>query len=403
MRTLRAIVIATIAVPRLLSAQQDTAATPRAPLRDTTVVQNSLYNRPFIATVARTSVGGYVEGNTSSSVTNGVAEGFSMQLRRFNIFLFSAIGPRIKLISELEFENGTEEISLETALIDFEINPSLVLRAGILLPPIGAFNVNHDSPRWDFVDRPLVSTEIIPSTLSEVGFGVHGRLFPRGVTLTYDAYLTNGLSDGVILNDRGRTSLAAGKNPAQFEVDNNGSPAFSGRLAVKQRRAGEFGVSYYGGTYNTYRVEGVVVDAARGLSIVALDGSSRVGPVELRGELAYAAIDVPTDLQELFGSRQLGWHLDAVMPVFRPRIRGLPGATVNLDLRLERVDFNRGRFAGTGANIGDEISSVLVGASFRPAPGTVFKANYRRQWTRDLLNNAPARLGAIQFGIATYF
>lgn len=403
MRTLRAIVIATIAVPRLLSAQQDTAATPRAPLRDTTVVQNSLYNRPFIATVARTSVGGYVEGNTSSSVTNGVAEGFSMQLRRFNIFLFSAIGPRIKLISELEFENGTEEISLETALIDFEINPSLVLRAGILLPPIGAFNVNHDSPRWDFVDRPLVSTEIIPSTLSEVGFGVHGRLFPRGVTLTYDAYLTNGLSDGVILNDRGRTSFAAGKNPAQFEKDNNGSPAFSGRLAVKQRRAGEFGVSYYGGMYNTYRVEGVVVDAARGLSIVALDGSSRVGPVELRGEFAYAVIDVPTDLQELFGSRQLGWHLDAVMPVFRPRIRGLPGATVNLDLRLERVDFNRGRFAGTGANIGDEISSVLVGASFRPAPGTVFKANYRRQWTRDLLNNAPARLGAIQFGIATYF
>ena len=403
MKTLRTIVLVSMAVPRLLGAQQDTAATPRPPRQDTTVVQNGLYNRPFIVTAARTSVGGYVEANTISSVTDGVAEGFSMQLRRFNIFLFSAIGPRIKLISELEFENGTEEISLETALIDFEVNPSLVLRAGILLPPIGAFNVNHDSPRWDFVDRPLVSTEIIPSTLSEVGFGVHGRLFPRGFTLTYDAYLTNGLSEGVILNDRGRTSLAAGKNPAQFEEDNNGSPAVSGRLAVKQRRAGEFGVSYYGGKYNTYRVEGVVVDQARGLSIVALDGSSRVGPVELRGELAYAAIDVPIDLHELFGTRQRGWHVDAVMPVYRPRIRGLPGATVNVDLRLEQVDFNRGRFAGTGGNIGDEISSVLVGASFRPAPGTVFKANYRRQWTRDLLNNAPARLGAIQFGIATYF
>ena len=400
MNSLRAIVLATIVAPCLLGAQKDTAAASR---RDTTLVQNGLYNRPFIATVARTSVGGYVEGNTISRVTDGVADGFSMQLRRFNIFLFSAIGPRIKLISELEFENGTEEISLETALVDFEINPSLVLRAGILLPPIGAFNVNHDSPRWDFVDRPLVSTAIIPSTLSEAGFGVHGRLFPRGVTLTYDAYLTNGLSDGVILNDLGRTSLSAGKNPSRFEEDNNGSPAISGRLALKQRRAGEFGLSYYGGTYNTYRVEGLVVDAARGLSIVALDGNSRIGPVELRGELAYASIDIPTDLRELFGSRQLGWHLDAALPVYRPRIRGLPGAIVNVDLRLEQVDFNRGRFTGTGGKIGDEISSVLVGASFRPAPGTVFKANYRRQWTRDLLNNAPARLGALQFGVATYF
>ena len=42
--------------------------------------------------------------------------------------------------------------------------------------PIGAFNVNHDGPRYEFIERPLVSTEIIPATLSEAGLGVHGRL-----------------------------------------------------------------------------------------------------------------------------------------------------------------------------------------------------------------------------------
>ena len=179
--------------------------------RDTSDVQGSIYSRPFIGGAGETAIGGYAEGNTNYFVEDGVSDGFSMELRRFNIFLFSALGSRIRFISELEFEHGVEEIALETALLDFQVDPMLVLRAGILLPPIGAFNQNHDSPRWEFVDRPLVSTRIIPSTLSEVGFGAYGRVALRGgSTLTYDAYLTNGLGDGVVLNDEGRTLLAAG-------------------------------------------------------------------------------------------------------------------------------------------------------------------------------------------------
>jgi hypothetical protein len=33
----------------------------------------------------------------------------------------------------------------------------------------------------------------------------------------------------------------------------------------------------------------------------------------------------------------------------------------------------------------------------------VFKVNYRRHWTRDLLGNPAARLGGYQVGVATYF
>jgi hypothetical protein len=134
---------------------------------DTAMVQGGIYQRPFLVTAGRTAVGGYAEGNANYFRTDGVSEGFSMELRRFNIFLFSSVGRRLRFISELEFEHGTEEIALETALVDFMVNPSLIFRAGILLPPVGAFNVNHDSPRYDFVERPLVATQVIPSTLSE--------------------------------------------------------------------------------------------------------------------------------------------------------------------------------------------------------------------------------------------
>ena len=138
--------------------------------------QDGVFNRPVVGQLDRTAIGGYVEANSNYGVTDGIGEGFSMELRRFNIFLFSAIGSRVRFLAELEFEHGTKEIKLETALIDVRFTPSFVVRGGIILPPLGAFNLNHDSPRWNFIDRPIVSTEIIPATLSEVGFGVRPAL-----------------------------------------------------------------------------------------------------------------------------------------------------------------------------------------------------------------------------------
>jgi hypothetical protein len=376
----------------------------RVEVRDTLGVQGSIYTRPFVAGAARTSIGGYVEGNTNYVVEDGVTDGFSMELRRFNIFLFSSVGPRLRFVSELEFEHGTEEIALETALLDFQLDPALVLRAGILLPPVGAFNQNHDSPRWDFVDRPLVSTRIIPSTLSEVGFGAYGRIALRAnATLTYDAYLTNGLGDGVILNDEGRTLLAAGKREDQFAGDNNGVPALSGRVALQRRGMGEIGISHYRTDYNSFRVDGVEVDARRRLSISAVDVATSIGRFSLRGEAALVHLDVPQALAGLYGSRQFGAHLDASVPLWRPRFFGLRESVLGAALRTEYVDYNGGTLRATGKAARDEVFAVVPGLVYRPVPGTAFKFNYRRQWSWDLIGNAAARLGGYQIGVATYF
>lgn len=367
------------------------------------MVQGGIYQRPFLVSAGRTAVGGYAEGNANYFRTDGVSEGFSMELRRFNIFLFSSVGRRLRFISELEFEHGTEEIALETALVDFTVNPSFILRAGILLPPIGAFNVNHDSPRYEFVERPLVSTGIIPSTLSEVGFGAHGRLAPPGFSLSYDAYLVNGLGDGVVQNGTGRTDIPSGKTEDRFAEDNNGSPAFSGRIAAQHRGWGELGLSWYGGIYNTFRIEGEPVDEKRRLSIVAVDFNTEIRTLSLRGEAAWASVNVPDDLAELLGNRQWGLHVDAVLPVWHPRIQGLQNPVVSLGLRLERVDFNRGSFSSTGLPIHDEIDALTASVSFRPAAGTVFRANYRRESFRDPAGNPPSKTGGFQVGFATYF
>jgi hypothetical protein len=326
-----------------------------------------------------------------------------MELRRFNVFLFSQVSPRLRFLSELEFEHGTEEIALETALVDLQIRPELVVRAGILLPPIGYFNQNHDSPRWDFVERPLVSTDVIPSTLSEVGGGIYGRFALRGAIVSYDAYLTNGLADGVIGNELGRTNIASGKSEELFAEDNNGSPAVSGRIAVRRPSLGEVGLSYYGGYYNAFRVEGEEVDDRRWLGITALDFGLGVRGAEIRGELAHAALDVPDGMVEIFGDVQWGGHLDVVVPVWRPRVLDYENAVLALAVRVERVDYNRGTFASTGDPIRDDVTAVVPGVTFRPTAGTVFRANYRYHWIRDFAGNPTSRMAGFQLGFATYF
>jgi len=145
------------------------------------------------------------------------------------------------------------------------------------------------------------------------------------------------------------------------------------------------------------------VDQKRWLSLVAVDVATGLGPVELRGEAAWARVNVPEDLSELMGARQWGVYLDAVVPVWHPRIHGLPNPVVSAGVRVERVDWNQGTFRSTGFPIRDDLDALVLSLSFRPVAGTVFRANYRWESYRDPQGNLPSRTGGIQVGFATYF
>src|SRR5437762_2863124 len=118
--------------------QKDSTQIKRIPI-DTTkskLNMDAIYNRPFLTTgKLPVAIGGYLEANTQSSRINGVANGFSFQMRRMTLFVSSTIAKKIKFLSELEFEDGTEEINLEYSAIDIEFHPLLNLRSGIIMNP----------------------------------------------------------------------------------------------------------------------------------------------------------------------------------------------------------------------------------------------------------------------------
>ena len=365
------------------------------------------YSRPFLETgKLPIAIGGYMEANSQYLQTDGVFDGFSFQFRRLTIFLSSTISKNIKFLSEIEFEDGTKEINIEYAAVDLEFNSLLNIRGGIILNPIGAFNQNHDGPKWDFIDRPISATTIIPATLSNVGFGLYGKYFSDNWILGYETYLTNGFDDRIISNGNNRTSLAAGKsNNEKFEKSNSGLPMFTGKMAVRNRRIGEVGFSFMTGVYNKWKEDGLILDSKRKVNVVTVDFNTSLfdNHLNVTGEIAKVIVNVPDTYSQVYGKQQLGGFVDFVGTIIQKNMFVWDNAKLNLVLRLEYSDYNQGKFRETGGNIADEIWANVPGISFRPVGTTVLRFNYRYQQQIDLLGNPPAKTGIFQFGFSTYF
>eukprot|EP01132_Coremiostelium_polycephalum_P014484 gene14484-17582_t len=207
---------------------------------------DAVYERPFI-TVGKlpVSLGGYMEANWQHSGTDGVSEGHQFQFRRMTLFVASTISKRIKFLSEIEFEPAEKEIAIEFAALDLELHPLLNLRGGMIMNPIGAFNQNHDGPKWEFTDRPIAMTQMLPATWSNAGFGIYGKHYNTNWMFGYEIYASSGFDNSIIANKENKTFLPAAKeNTERFEEMASGQPLLTGKIAVRHNKIGEIGLSY---------------------------------------------------------------------------------------------------------------------------------------------------------------
>ncbi|MBA4319076.1 MAG: hypothetical protein C0412_11815 [Flavobacterium sp.] len=368
---------------------------------------DALYNRPAL-NINKTpiSIGGYIEMNWQKMTTDGVSEGHQFQARRLSIFMSSAISKRVKFLSEIEFEDGGKEIAIEFASVDIEFDPLFNLRAGIILNPIGSFNQNHDGPKWEFTDRPISATQMLPSTFSNAGVGLFGKKYTENWMFGYEVYLSGNFDDSIIENAENKTFLPAAKNnPERFEEINSGEPLFTGKLAIRNNRIGELGISYMKGIYNKFEEDGIVIDEKRRVSIFALDFNTTIPKTKtfITTEFAWIKVDVPESYSQQFGNKQYGGFLDIVQPILKKTILGWENAVFNIACRLEYVDWNVGTFNETGGNIGEDLWSVMPAISFRPTSQTVIRFNYRYQKQRDIFGNPPAITDGMSLGISSYF
>mgnify|MGYP002625693872 FL=1 len=231
------------------SAQVDESLLKKIPVdtsMQSSMNMDAVYNRPFLQVgKLPVSVGGYVEADYQYMGEDGITEGHTFRIPRMTIFLASSINRKIKFLSEIELEEGGKEIAIEFAALDLSLDPLLNLRGGVIMNPIGAFNQNHDGPKWEFVDRPIAMTELLPATWSNVGFGIYGKRYLNDWAFGYELYLSNGFDNSIISNSHNKTFLPASKeNAERFEESSNGAPLITGKIAIRNQKIGEIGLSY---------------------------------------------------------------------------------------------------------------------------------------------------------------
>ena len=402
-----------------------------------------VYAKPFVA-APKAIVGGYMDiqyrSQRKASIENGfggTTNGFDQQ--RFVPFIYADITEHVKMASELEIEHGIRETSdnelefgLEFAHIDYLVNEPFNLRAGILLLPIGKFNLLHDSPLNDLTDRPLVSQFIIPSTVSETGAGFYGTVYPgRTSKLDYEFYVTTGpcgydKSGTPLVNETdGTRGARQRKCSASDGLDLNNGKAVVGRVAyspmlgVEVAGSGYYGNSSPNGNYNP-------------LSITAIDWTLQRGPFEVIGEAAWAyargnsrAIQTntigggvaPGSLLTAIGGnsgigippqRMNGFYIQGnyhFMPEFLAKLspkRFGEGSTFTAVIRYDKVNTNQDDSNGTGG--WGNLEQISIGLNYRPIEDAVFKISYQYQ-PKAFNPNTSERIhdSAVVISAATYF
>ncbi len=376
-------------VPDPAAGQDTTRVGQRRPF-----VEGGQYDRPYLTRLmGRTAVGGYAEAHARWERSDGVTQEAGFSAKRWNLFTATQVSDFVRIGAELEFEDGTEEIRLEYAAMDVGIHPAFSLRAGMLLSPLGKFNLAHDSPRNEFTDRPLVATDLLGVALSEPGLGAFGLLGLGGsARVTYELYAVNGFDEALIYDSGVGTRIPLGRDNVN---DNNASPALVGRVTYSPRVGYEIGVSGHRGAWNRFSIDGNPVDVRRNLTIWVLDGEANVAGVRLQGEVALAGVDVPPALRGIYAGRQRGVYLQALRSFGAGWVRTMPNSHFAVAARLDLVDFD--------ADVsGDNVLRGSAGLNFRPTQDTVLKLNYVRGARRDRFNNRTDE-AAVLFSVATYF
>jgi hypothetical protein len=204
----------------------------------------------------------------------------SFDVTDLSLFVGIPIGSALYTVAEIEYEFGGEEIDLDQAFIEWDLQREqrMAVRLGKFYAPFGIERLYQNAPRNPLVDRPSPYIHILPGTYSETGIellGEVGLLEGPELALEYELALMNGL--GAELWDSARE--------ARQVSDNNASKALGGRLGFEIDRWLRLGTSALAGEYDDSDEDH--------FRFLGADARASWGPLALRGEYVYSHVDNP--------------------------------------------------------------------------------------------------------------
>lgn len=186
----------------LISIRAQLDSTQNAPVNMALSIVNNKDGHPL-------TVGIYAEIDFNQPLSRGTKQNGALDVHRLVNFLGYRFNEKTHFVSEVEFEH-VSEIYVEQAFLNYAVRPTLSLRAGLMLIPMGIINEYHEPTTFNGVERPNMDKNIIPTTWREVGVGVFGRI--DEASIRYQAYVVNGFlsfdGEGTLRGSDGLTRKA---------------------------------------------------------------------------------------------------------------------------------------------------------------------------------------------------
>jgi len=318
------------------------------------------------------SIGGYGEAFYLQSDDAGKDEADFLR----NVLYFGyRFSDRILFNSEIEIEHA-DEIFVEFAYLDFLIDESFNVRAGMMLTPLGFVNEVHE-PMFFFGNlRPPVETQIIPSTTRENGVGVYGRI---GGQLDYRLYLQNSFDGTGISSGNLRGLRQKGSNAKAEDL------ALTGRLDWNPLPGVTLGTSFWTGDMGHDDVfNGQDIDL--NMNLYDVRAQYRYGGAQLRALYTRADIDdtlaVSQDKGQAIGERMSGWYVEAGYDIFTLIANSPERQSLSPWIRYSEIDTQDAiaadvQAAGFTKDPKNDRSVLEVGLHYMPHPNVVIKAELR--------------------------
>jgi hypothetical protein len=323
------------------------------------------------------SIGGYGEVRFRGQVAERDGSQDIFDALRLILYAGYKFNDWIVFNSEIEFEHGGNEVSVEFLTLDFLLHEAANVRAGLVLLPMGFINEIHEPVFFFGNERPEVERRLIPSTWRENGAGLYGSLLDDRVQ--YRVYGVNGF-DASGFSDNG---FRGGRQSGAEALSDNF--AFVGRLDVTPIQGLLLGGSVYYGKSGqnvdlTPGVPGGAVPSAA-TTIWEVHGQLQRYGAHVRGIYSESLLEDSAELSAVLGDtiarRMNGGYIEFaydLLPLF------LPDTSMSLEpfYRYERLNTQRAVTSAAGAANPDRDRRYhVVGLQYKPHPQVVLKVDYR--------------------------
>ena len=241
-------------------------------------------------------VGGYGEIHYNQPLNSDLRRNGTMDVHRMVMLFGYHFNEKTQFVTELEFEH-VKEVYVEQAFLQYKLNNSVNLRAGLMLVPMGIVNEYHEPTAFNGVERPLIDNYIAPTTWREVGFGITGNILPASIK--YQVYAMNGFNgyDGTA-NISGKNGLRKGRQKGAESFIS--SPNFAGKIEYYGIRGLNIGLSGYSGETQSTLYDGIskmdntalatADSSVVGVSMLGVDSRYNFRGLQLRGQFYYSSL-----------------------------------------------------------------------------------------------------------------